>query len=515
MSALDRLRSVFSRFKGKPKDTKSNNTKPNSTASTFGRGSSSYPDIREIEAVPDMGGTRISMPSTLIGGGGAFGALPRKAQRDLNLDDRRLARMPIEDLIDTLIDAHPDVSYAVWNYLRLGNTDFDITVESIGTGGERDANAEEELKHMLEQLELPSNETFEVSRSLKKTVNQLLLSAITRGAVACELVLTSDMNDVGFIAPVDPITVDFEFVQDRLIPSQDDGDIDLDIPTFFYEGLDERIDDPYGRSPIIGALNVVVFQLQVLNDIKAVVHNHGYPKIDIKIVEEVLLQRMPIRIRNNEQAKQDWLRDRMSEIISMYSDLEPDDAFVHFDSVEIDTAGGSKGGGGAMIDPEKLMTAIDNLIMTGLKTLSTVLGRRSTGNTESFAKLEIKLYLQGVKAIQEVVERVLGKALTLALNIRGQQGIVKFKFKPIEIRTSLEKEQFEMIKYQNLAFKRNQGWISQEEAAYEAVGHEPVSEPLYDILGQGGMENKDGEPVQPTTDENPSAGGGGDDSSPN
>ncbi|MGF7033671.1 hypothetical protein J2T17_004619 [Paenibacillus mucilaginosus] len=35
--------------------------------------------------------------------------------------------------------------------------------------------------------------------------------------------------------------------------------------------------------------------------------------------------------------------------------------------------------------------------------MSTILGRRSTGNTESFAKIEIKLYIQGVRALQRVV----------------------------------------------------------------------------------------------------------------
>jgi hypothetical protein len=291
--------------------------------------------------------------------------------------------------------------------------------------------------------------------------------------------------------------------------------VSLDLPTVFIECLDEKIDDPYGRSPIMSALNIIVFQLQVLNDLKAVVHNHGYPRIDIKIVEEVLLKRMPVAIRNNEEKKQSWLSDRLKEIIAMYTDLEPDDAFVHFDSVEIDTAGGGKGGG-AMLDPEKLMNCIDNLIMTGLKTLSTVLGRRSSGNTESFAKLEIKIYMQGVRAMQELVETVLSRALTMALNIRGKQGNVKFKFQPIEIRTELEQEQFRLIKYQNIAYMRDQGWIDQETASQMAIGKSPVAEPNYEVLGQSAATtNKDGGTPRPTTDTNPSAGGGTDNSTSN
>ena len=42
------------------------------------------------------------------------------------------------------------------------------------------------------------------------------------------------------------------------------------------------------------------------------------------------------------------------------------------------------------------MHVIDNLIQSGVKTLSTLLGRRGAGQTESYAKIEIKLYLTGL-----------------------------------------------------------------------------------------------------------------------
>jgi len=251
-----------------------------------------------------------------------------------------------------------------------------------------------------------------------------------------------------------------------------------------------------------------------LNDIKAVVHNQGYPRFDITILEEVLLQRMPINIRSNEELKTQWMQERLNEIINLYNNLEPDDTLVHFDSVKVDMVGGKgSAGGGATIDPQKLMQVIDNLIMAGLKTLSTILGRRSTGNTESFAKLEVKLYLQGVKAIQEVVTTILERVLTLYLNLKGKQGIVEVEFNPVEIRTELEQEQFRQIQYQNAAFARDQGWIDQTEAANIAVGHDPVGDPDWEHLQP--MKNKDGGTPQGTRDTNPNAGGNTDSSSGN
>lgn len=455
--------------------------------------------LTNIDPAPEFGGARTSIPKFTQGGGGYAGmALPKKTQRDLGLDETSFASLSIPDLLDRLTDAHPDLSYALWNFMRMSNSGYTISVSKVGKPDISFPQGEEDIKAMFENWAVPNAERFEKSRSIDRVINQLIQSIVVRGAAALEVVLTKDKKDVAFLAPVDPSTIEFKFENDRYVPYQDQGKVSLDLPTFFYEGLDERIDDPYGRSPILSAINIIMFQLQILNDIKAVVHNQGYPRLDIKILEEVLLQRMPIQIRNNEEKKQEWLTAKLNEIIQMYSQLSPDDAFVHFDSLEIGMAGGSSHGG-ALFDPSKLMQAIDNLIMSGLKTLSTILGRRSTGNTESFAKIEIKLYLKGVEAIQEVVESILSRALTLCLNIRGKQGIVHFKFKPLEIRTELEQAQFEQIALMNYAYMRDQGWIDQEEAAMRAVGHAPVKpEPDWEHLRQ--PRNKDGGTPKGTPD---------------
>ena len=249
------------------------------------------------------------------------------------------------DLIDILMDAHPDISYALWNFVRLGNSGYYYTVKKLDSNEEY-PEAIEDIELLFKRLKTPNMVGFERSKSLDKLIDQMFLSAVTRGAISGELLLTPDKKDVARFVLVDPATVEFQIVDGRYIPFQDNGRINLDIPTFFYEGIDEKIDDPYGRSPILGALNIVLFQMQVLNDLKAVVHNQGYPRLDLTIVEEVLLKRMPIAIRNNDEKKEKWLRDRLNEIIAMYSKLNPDDVFVHFDSLKISEAGGK---GGALL----------------------------------------------------------------------------------------------------------------------------------------------------------------------
>jgi hypothetical protein len=402
--------------------------------------------------------------------------------------------------MDLLIDAHPDVGFALWNFLRIGNTDYTINVKKLNSDGEF-AQGKKIISQFIQALSMPNPERYENNRSLDNVINQLLLTTVTRGAASLEMVLGESMSGVAFFAPIDPATIEFKFENDRFIPYQDS--ISLDIPTFLYEALDPLIDSPNGRSPFLNAIQTVMFQLQLLNDIKAVVHNQGYPRLDIKVVEELVLKRMPPAIRQNEEKKRQYLQDKLQEIIRMYESLEPDSTFVHYDSVEMGMVGGKSGGGGAMFDVEKLMAAIDGLLAAALKTLTTILGRRSTGNTESFAKLEVKLYLKSVKAIQDVVAKLLSRAFTLLLNLHGKQGVVTFRFKEADLRSDLERAQFEQIHLLNCQFKYNMGWWTADEAAQAAVGHNAVSEPILNVVPK----NKDGETPKGSTDSNPDAGG--------
>ncbi|BAU28149.1 hypothetical protein DFP93_101225 [Aneurinibacillus soli] len=445
--------------------------------------------------VNDFGGARTTKSQLRAGD-----SVPRRVRKDLSLDERKLNTLPVERLMDLLIDAHPDVGFALWNFLRIGNTDYIINVKKLNSDGEF-TQGKKIIDQFIQALSMPNPERYEINRSLDNLINQLLLTTVTRGAASLETVLGQSMSGVAFLAPIDPATIEFKFENDRFIPYQDS--LSLDIPTFFYEALDPLIDSPTGRSPFLNAIQTVMFQLQLLNDIKAVVHNQGYPRLDIKILEELVIKRMPPHVKQNEEKKRQYLQEKLQEIITMYEQLEADTTFVHYDSVEMGMVGGKSGGGGAMFDVEKLMGVIDGLLAAALKTLTTILGRRSTGNTESFAKLEVKMYLKSVKALQDVVAKLLSRAFTLLLNLNGKQGIVEFKFREADLRSELEKAQFEQIHLLNCQFKYNMGWWTADEAAQAAVGHSAVSDPIHNVVPT----NKDGQTPKGSTDNNPKAGG--------
>lgn len=441
-----------------------------------------------------MGGSRVSSDKK-------DGNLFRKGKfYRRNFDDQCLTRHSPKQLLDMLRYNHPDMGQAIWNFQIMGNNSFTINVTKLD--GSEHLSGQKVIEDFIRNLDYVMSQGYEKNRSIPKTVDTMIEHILVRGATSMEIVLDEELENVKYFAVVDPDSIEFIKEKGRLIPLQ--GMTKLDIPTFFHEGIDESDDDPYGTSPFLSAIKTLVFHMEVLQDLKMVVHNQGYGKYDIKIVEEVLLKRMPISIRNNEAKKQTWLNDRLSEIIDMYSKLDPDAAFVHFDSVEVDMVDGAK----ATIDPQKLMAVIDSQIQNALKQYSTFMGRRSTGQTEQYARMEARIFFKSVRRVQLIIENIMSRALTKVLHFNGMQGYVKFEFDGIDLRSEIEKVNFDQIAITNAATKRDQGWITQDEASVEVVGHKAVGEPDKEMLGvekpQGNMDER--QPSNRSSSDNTSTG---------
>ncbi|QNR70435.1 hypothetical protein IAQ67_28375 (plasmid) [Paenibacillus peoriae] len=405
-----------------------------------------------------------------------------KPAKHMKLHDAMFRRYRPTTLLEILKNNHPDVSQAVWNFKIIGNSGYKARATLLD-GVTEHKSGQKLIDDFLLRLDFYASAGYEKSKSLDKLVDELIDNALIRGATSIEMVMDRDYEDVLFITAVDPETISFESESGRLIPYQTGSStgrkIRLDIPTFFYEGLDESVKDPYGTSPFISAIQTIAFHQQILDDLKAIIHNQGYGKYDIKIIEEVLLKRMPLNVKQNEAKKQEWLNGQLNMIIQMYQNLDPDAAFVHFDSVEASMIDAAK----ATVDPQKITAVIDAMMNNALKQFSTLMGRRSTGQTEQYAKMEIKIFMKSVQRIQKLIESMLSRALTKYLNINGMQGYVFFEFNDTEIRTELEKVNFEQIAIMNAANKRDQGWISQDEASEEVVGHKAVGDPDKEMLG--------------------------------
>lgn len=383
----------------------------------------------------------------------------RRHQNAHQVDFTQLKRLSAAELLEILISTHPDISDAVWQFLRLADTPTSFTVRKLT--GKEDPAGQRVLEEALSRIGAPSlGDRFELPTSIASKAQQALLTILVRAAFAVEVEPTRNLRGIQDIHLIDPADIEFRKEEDgRLVPWQrlervpqqvpeaqrslyQGGYKKLDSPTIIWVPLDPMPGDPHGREPLLPVLQVVFFEIQVLRDLQAVVHNQGYPRLEVEVLQEVVMQRveqfLPQLLQpGNEKELGEYLEAELNTIADHFAGLQPDDTVVHWDSSKAKAIGVE--GKGPMIDVSKLIQIIEARIATGCKTFLTLLSRH-TGTAEGSRKTDVLVYQKGIAGIQKVASVGWGRALTVALNLLGRQGTVEWTYEAPDMRTPDEQE---------------------------------------------------------------------------
>lgn len=424
-----------------------------------------------------MGVGRVTSPSN-ANPWNYFSWLPKKYQQAHNIDLTKLQSYTAEELLELLISVHPDVSHALYTYLRMGDTG--LTFTAIKPNGNDDKSGQKVLDEIKALLNSPlPSPGYQHGRALDKLDTVQRLMVMVRGACAGEVVLNERCTEVIDIVPVDPALIWFrrEPITNRLTPWQyvknprmKAGETwfgqykQIDSPTFIYEEFDPMVDDPYGRTPFLPVLQVVFFHMQVLQDLKAVVHNQGYPRLDVSMLEEIMIKNMPRNIAQDPNKQKEYLTQRMQEAQKHFESLNPDDSMFHWDSVKVEYLKG--GNSGPMIDVKKLIDIIDTQMATSLKTLLTLLSRHQ-GSTETYSSVDTQIYIKNVESARSVTKRFWKRAFSLSARVKGTQTNVEADYNPIDLRSENEVEKDRLAKIKNYVMAESNFYITGEEAAQE------------------------------------------------
>ena len=342
------------------------------------------------------------------------------------------------EVLDMLRHNHPETSFGIWQFLRVANSG--LTCKAKTVTGKDNASGQRVLDGILWRLNHPAvNSGFQEARDMDLITGQLLQDTLIRGGTGCEDVLNV-LGKLDRIQPYDPATIYFQREEGRLVPYQrqsipgSTGYVKIDYPTVFYQPLDPATNDPYGASPLISLIQVVVWQVQFMNDLLAAVHQTGYPRMRIKLLEEIAVKNMPSHIQNDPVKRKEWMDKIRTDVQTAMTNIEPDSIPVMWDSADLDMVGK---GGSQTIKVDAVLNAINKSMAAALKTLSSILGISADTSKESYAA-ELKLYSRGIESVQTVVERVLERALTLALNLEGVPGWVDVEFATVDLRSDLQ-----------------------------------------------------------------------------
>lgn len=385
--------------------------------------------------------------------------------RTLDLDTKTLGTMAPAQLLEMMVDLSPEISRGLWDFLRLCNPGYEVQALQ---GEEMDESAQALLDEFIDLL---SDEygSFDI------ILNRLFLTAFMRGAFMAELVLDeSGRLPIDLVTP-DPYTARFRKIDDpvrgciwELGQYQQTGWVSLDRETIRYMPIDPLPGSPYGRALVSPALFTSLFLLGILHDLRRVVAQQGYPRLDLEIVMERLHDAMPANLEGDPEAVKDWVQAIIDEVEDVYSELEPDDAYIHTDVVKVNRPVGT-------IDATSL-SAIDDLIRAlermaarALKTMPLLMGIMDA-TTETNANRQWEIQAAGIKSIQHLLETMLERLFGLALQAQGVLVDVRFRFAELREAERLRDAQTESMEINN-AFKMYQtGWISQDEASEMVTG---------------------------------------------
>ncbi|MEP9408557.1 phage minor head protein [Peribacillus frigoritolerans] len=369
-------------------------------------------------------------------------------------------------------DMNPDASMAVWNFLRLANNSHEL--EAVGPNGKPEKASTDLINSLAQRVGAI------YGGGTDQLINVLLLTALTQGAVALEVELNEDLTDVVDFHAVDPSKLDYrrdkETGELELVQKQADGSYKvLNQEQVFYRPIDPDVDDPYGRSPILPVLQVVFFQMEILRDLKRAVHHQGWQRFDITVVEEAIMNNLPdeIKMAGPDEVSR-YVSSYIQDIQDQMSHLEPDDDFFHTDSVQISTAGGGNNRGS--MDVTGVIEVINQQVVTSLKQLPILLGRND-GTTETHGTVQWQIYVSGIESLQRAIKRLLERAYNVALDIYGKPRRAKLTFNSLRVNDRLKEAQAEEVETRVKISQYNQGWIDNDEAANEMVGHNAVDEP--------------------------------------
>lgn len=429
--------------------------------------------LPEIPAPKVRAGAR-SFPSFLTTSKPSASALPKK--------DRRLASTDITtlrsgtttlDVIRDFASASPDLSAAVFAYLRVGITNG-YTAVAQNPDGSFNPEATTLLQQIIQRMDLLPDykEGFSGTWSLRSISESLAKELLYYGAASGELILDKSRLP----SRIQPIsTKNIEFWPDKgglLSPKQVVGGekIDLDIPTYFYVALDQDLLEPYAASPLEPAIKAVIFSEDFVADLQRVAKRAVHPRLYLKLAEDQIRKFMPAEAQHDADKLQEYLNSVLQQVQDTINGLDPQDALILYDSIEADYM---NNGNVSIGDEWKTLQDIINAkLSTGSKTMPAILGHGV--GSQNVASAEALLFVKNASgAIQSKLNEFYSRLFTLAVRLFGNDVVVRFAYDSIDLRPESELEAFKAQKQSRILELLSLGLVTDEEASLQLTGKLP------------------------------------------
>lgn len=378
------------------------------------------------------------------------------------------------ELIATLANMDPDVSAAITAFLSVAGS-VDPVVTAYNENDEIDLDGIAMGQQLLAVLTTTNDYTLGYSD--KPTVDSLCTDhrymMLLRGGTAVELVLDKTYVP-SELRLVDPATLTWDQTAPGVYkpvqtPTGSNEKIDLNIPTFFTSNFHQSPLSKYTYSPFVSAINTIASRTLVINELYRIMKIVGYPRVDVAVLEDVLMKSAPPAFRNQPEKIRTYVQSELNSIRSAISNLGSGDAFVHSNAIEAKIINDKNPSAGIQI--QGVIDVLQAQNMASLKVMPAVVGRANNGQV---ASTEARLFALNADALNRAVAGVLTKSFTLAARLAGFAGRIEVNFPPVELRPAMELEPQWTMKASRLRQDLSDGLISDEEYTMAMYGRPPL-----------------------------------------
>ena len=433
-------------------------------------------DITPAKTPAVRGRKRLSHPSYLTTTQPSESVLPVQDRRVASTDPEsyRTNARNTRELIRSLSATNSDLSAAINSHLRTAITAGFTAIARNAPDGTVSEDGTKLVNAMLARFNVMHDykNGFGGVMSLRSLSESLGMELMRYGSCCLELVL----DRVRMPARLEPISTTQVFFRrdDKILkPHQLVGgeEISLDVPTFFYTAVDQDLLTVYSDSPFESGIQPTLASQSFLSDLRRVVKRALHPRLEVVIDEEKFKKNIPAEVLYDDVALKGYMDDMISSIESKVNGLKPEDAVVYFDTLGIQYI---TGGNNSYPEEVKVLNGIiDSKLSSGAKTLPSVLGHGTTGS-QNIASSETLMHLKSSTGlVQEKLNEIYSRALTLAVRLYGLDVYVEFKYKEVNLRPELELEAFRAMEQSRVLELLSLGMISDVEASIRLTGELP------------------------------------------
>lgn len=381
-----------------------------------------------------------------------------------------LFRKDILDTLENLSICNNDFSNAVENVVKLANSKHKVYLHE---------GASDKLITQVNEY-LNKHERKWYRGGIETLKNDLLTQLAIFGALSAEKVLRRDLKGVSRIALVNHKNIVFYYENDRYVPYQENvsvwsdnskkpfGRIKLNPFTYKYLSLSRINENPYGIPPMLAALRENDVDDYLVDNLRYVAKKHG-------ILGFLSVAVSPIAKMQGEDDDSYYLRSEqyLKKITPSIEQGYRNGVLLGFKNAhEIKMQSSTADGSSA----KELVELVDIKKMSGLKQDPSLLGR-PFNVSEAIGRVIFEKWTRQLSTYQNIVKEFLEDLYKTELVLAGFDiKNIYVEFDAPSTKDGLRAEQARQLQIMNVVSLRDNGIISQAQAAKELNYDKPFGE---------------------------------------